>query len=66
MIKVLLFCAAALPVLIFLRRVLWRRSPALRRAGAEFHKQVGYVAAAMVAVALLALAWQIYAALSGR
>ena len=66
MIKFLLYSAALLPVLMFLRAILFKRSRALRQASAEFNRQVGYLAIAMIAVAGLALAYYIYQAVSGR
>ncbi len=65
MIKFLLYSAALLPVLMFLRAILFKRSRALRQASAEFNRQVGYIAIAMIAVAGLALAYYIYRAISG-
>ena len=66
MIKFLLFCAAAIPVLAFLRATLFRRSRALRQAGADFNRQIGYLAFGMIGVAGLALLFYIYPLVVGR
>ena len=66
MIKFLLFCAAALPILAFLRATLFRRSRALRQASDDFNRQVGYLALAMLAVAGLVLIYYVYQAATGR
>ncbi|MDB5642826.1 MAG: hypothetical protein JWN07_2143 [Hyphomicrobiales bacterium] len=66
MIKFLLFCAAAFPVLAFLRATLFRRSRALRQASEDFNRQVGYLALAMIGVAGLALLFYIYQTVAGR
>lgn len=66
MIKFLLFCAAAFPVLAFLRATVFRRSRALRQAGQDFNRQVGYLALAMIGVAGVALLVYIYHLAVGR
>ena len=66
LIKFLLFCAAAFPVLAFLRATLFRRSRALRQAGEDFNRQVGYLALGMIGVAGLALIFYLYQAFAGR
>lgn len=65
MIKFLLYCAAALPILAFLRATLFKRSRALRQASADFNRQVGYLAIAMTVVAGVALLVYIYRAIAG-
>lgn len=66
MIKFLLFCLAALPVLAFLRATLFKRSRALRQASADFNRQVGYLAIVMIGIAGIALAFYIYQTVAGR
>jgi hypothetical protein len=66
LIKFLLFCAAAFPVLAFLRATLFRRSRVLRQAGKDFNRQVGYLALGMIGVAALALLFYIYRLVVGR
>jgi hypothetical protein len=65
-IKFLLFCAAAFPVLAFLRATVFRRSRALRQAGEDFNRQVGYLALGMIGVAGLALLFYVYQLLVAR
>ena len=60
MIKFLLVCLAALPVLAFLRTTLFKRSRALRQAGADFNRQVGYMAIGMLGIAGIALIFYVY------
>ena len=66
MIKFLLYCAAAFPILAFLRATLFRRSRALRQASEDFNRQVGYMAIGMLAIAGLALLFYIYQTIAGR
>jgi hypothetical protein len=66
LIKFILYCAAALPVLAFLRATLFKRSRALRQASDDFNRQVGYLALAMIAVAGLALIYYVYQTAMGR
>lgn len=66
MIKFLLYCAAALPILAFVRSLMFKRSRALRQASDDFNRQVGYLALAMLGVAGLALIYYIYQQVAGR
>jgi hypothetical protein len=66
LIKFLLYCAAALPILAFVRSIMFKRSRALRQASEDFNRQVGYLAIAMLAVAGLALVFYIYQSVAGR
>jgi uncharacterized oligopeptide transporter (OPT) family protein len=66
LIKFLLYCAAAFPILAFLRATLFRRSRALKQAGEDFNRQVGYMAMGMIAIAGVALLVYIYQTMFGR
>jgi hypothetical protein len=66
LIKFLFYCAVALPVLAFVRSLLFKRSRKLRQASDDFNRQVGYLALAMLGVAGLALIYFIYQQFAGR
>lgn len=66
MIKFLLFCMAAFPVLAFVRATLFKRSRAIRQASADFNRQVGYLAIGLLAIAGIALVFYIYQSIVGR
>jgi hypothetical protein len=66
LIKFLLYCAAALPVLVFVRSLMFKRSRALRQASDDFNRQVGYLALGMLGIAGLALVFYIYQQVAGR
>ena len=48
MFKLIAFIAAAIPVILFVRAVVFRRSTAMQRAFADFRRQVDVLASAIL------------------
>ena len=51
MLKMIIYIVAAIPVIVFINRIFFRRSPKLQAALAEFRKQVDYAAWAILVIA---------------
>ena len=66
MIKLVLFVASAIPIFVFLKAVLFKRSTALKAASSEFEKNVGYLATVIVGIAGLAIVYAAVRALIGK
>ena len=50
MLKLILLLAAAIPILVLVKRVFFGRSKALQAAMADFRKQVDYVAGTILVI----------------
>ena len=54
-LKFLVFAASAVPVFVFIKSVLFRRSPTLRAASSQFDRQIGYLATGIVTLAVVSV-----------
>lgn len=48
MFKLIAFLAAAIPVILFVRTVIFKRSTAMQRAAADFKRQIDLLASAIL------------------
>lgn len=51
MVKLIIFLAAAIPIMLLVNRVFFRRSPKVQKALADFGRQIDYAAWALLALA---------------
>jgi hypothetical protein len=57
MFKLIIFVAAAIPVMVFVNRLFFRRSPKMQKAFAEFRRQVDYAAWALLGLAAVSIVY---------
>jgi hypothetical protein len=66
MIKFILFAASAIPVILFVKTVFFRRSTAIKAASSEFEKHVGYLSKIILFVAGIAILYAIVHSMVGK
>jgi hypothetical protein len=57
MFKLIIFVAAAIPVMVFVNRLFFRRSPKMQKAFAEFRRQVDYAAWTLLGLAAVSIVY---------
>ena len=66
MLKVLLFIASSIPVLLLLKSLLFRKPAGKRAPVSDFGRHVGYLSIGILVVLGLSLAWFAFRTLTGR
>ena len=66
MLKVLLFVASALPALLLLKSLLFRKPAGKQASVSEFNKHMGYLSKGIVVVLALSLLYIVYRTVAGR
>ena len=59
MFKLIILLAAAVPVVLLVNRMFFRRSPRIQKAFAEFSRQVDFAAWALLALAAIAIVYSL-------
>ena len=59
MFKLIILLAAAVPVVLLVNRMFFRRSPRIQKAFAEFSRQVDFAAWALLGLAAIAIVYSL-------
>jgi hypothetical protein len=59
MFKLIILLAAVVPVVLFVNRLFFRRSPKIQKAFAEFRRQVDFAAWALLGLAAIAIVYSL-------